>query len=118
MAGFAEGGAVSGPGTGTSDSIIARLSNGKFVVRAKAVAKYGVGLLNGLNSMSFPSSRLPAFADGGLVGATAGGAGMSLVIGGKAFETSASKSTVDDLRRHTRHKGLARPIGNARWQSR
>lgn len=33
---FAEGGKVNGPGTGTSDSIPARLSNGEFVMTAKA----------------------------------------------------------------------------------
>lgn len=33
-AGMASGGPVSGPGTGTSDSILARLSNGEFVIRA------------------------------------------------------------------------------------
>jgi Ca2+-binding EF-hand superfamily protein len=35
---FAEGGWVNGPGTGTSDSINAMLSNGEFVVRADAAA--------------------------------------------------------------------------------
>jgi len=33
---FASGGLVSGPGTGTSDSITARVSNGEFVTRATA----------------------------------------------------------------------------------
>ena len=36
---FATGGYVSGAGTGTSDSITARLSDGEFVVNAKATAK-------------------------------------------------------------------------------
>ena len=35
----ATGGYVSGPGTGTSDSIPAWLSNGEYVVKAAAVAK-------------------------------------------------------------------------------
>lgn len=60
--GYASGGAVRGPGTGTSDSIFARLSNGEFVMRAAAVRRYGVGMMHALNSM-----RLPKFADGGLV---------------------------------------------------
>lgn len=38
---FARGGAVKGPGTGTSDSIPAMLSNGEYVLRAKAVQKIG-----------------------------------------------------------------------------
>lgn len=42
-------GRVSGPGTSTSDSIPAMLSAGEYVVRAAAVRKYGVGLLEALN---------------------------------------------------------------------
>lgn len=37
-AGYATGGYVTGPGTGTSDSINARLSNGEYVINAKATA--------------------------------------------------------------------------------
>lgn len=37
------GGAINGPGTGTSDSIPARLSDGEFVMTAKAVRGAGKG---------------------------------------------------------------------------
>jgi tape measure domain-containing protein len=37
---FATGGYVSGPGTGTSDSIPAMISNGEFVVNASATSKF------------------------------------------------------------------------------
>jgi hypothetical protein len=47
---FASGGYVSGPGTGTSDSIAARLSNGEFVMSAAAVRRIGVDSLDRLNS--------------------------------------------------------------------
>lgn len=60
--GFASGGYVSGPGTATSDSIPARLSNGEFVLRADAVRQYGANFLNMLNNL-----RLPKFAMGGMV---------------------------------------------------
>jgi len=50
---FADGGHVRGPGTGKSDSIPAWLSNGEYVLRASAVAKYGTGLLDQMNSMRF-----------------------------------------------------------------
>ncbi|MCW1938082.1 hypothetical protein OMD46_20285 [Pseudomonas sp. MDMC_285] len=60
--GYADGGLIRGPGTGTSDSILARLSNGEFVMRADAVRHYGSALLQRLNSR-----QLPRFADGGLV---------------------------------------------------
>ena len=62
--GFASGGHVSGPGTGTSDSIPARLSDGEFVVRASATKKHG-RLLEAINA-----DRVPAFASGGMVSPT------------------------------------------------
>ena len=45
---FATGGYVSGPGTGTSDSINARLSNGESVINARSTAMFGP-LLSSLN---------------------------------------------------------------------
>ncbi|WP_232111749.1 tape measure protein [Pseudomonas guariconensis] len=49
MVGFANGGYVSGPGTGRSDSIPARLSNGEFVVNASATRR-NRQLLEAINS--------------------------------------------------------------------
>lgn len=57
---YATGGAVEGAGTGTSDSILARLSNGEFVMRASAVRYWGEDFLADLNGMRSP--RL-AFAE-------------------------------------------------------
>ncbi|HET6876034.1 MAG TPA: hypothetical protein VFH38_00740, partial [Jatrophihabitans sp.] len=51
----ATGGHITGPGTGTSDSIPARLSNGEYVIRASAVKRYGVGLFDALNAERFAS---------------------------------------------------------------
>jgi hypothetical protein len=62
----AEGGHILGPGTSTSDSIPAYLSNGEFVIKAAAVARYGPGLFDALNGL-----RVPRFAQGGLVGSHA-----------------------------------------------
>ena len=45
----ASGGYISGPGTGTSDSIPTMLSNGEYVVRAKSVSAYGLDFMNALN---------------------------------------------------------------------
>ncbi len=50
---YSTGGFVSGPGSSTSDSIAARLSNGEYVVRASAVKHYGVDFMNALNSQAF-----------------------------------------------------------------
>jgi hypothetical protein len=75
-AGFATGGYVAGPGSSTSDSIPARLSNGEYVMQAAAVRKYGVGFMSAINGMRTPSSTsVPRFAEGGMVG---GGGDMSV----------------------------------------
>lgn len=62
---LADGGYVSGPGTGRSDSIPARLSHGEFVVNARATSQH-LDLLAAINA-----GRLPGFSDGGLVTAPA-----------------------------------------------
>lgn len=64
--GFSTGGHVRGPGTGTSDSIPARLSDGEFVVNAQATARHRA-LLEQINSGS-----VVGFSEGGLVGASSG----------------------------------------------
>lgn len=56
----AAGGYITGPGTGTSDSIPAWLSNGEYVMRAAAVRKYGLGFMHRINQNRY--------AGGGLVG--------------------------------------------------
>jgi lambda family phage tail tape measure protein len=60
--GYATGGYISGPGTGTSDSIIARLSNGEYVMTAAAVSTYGTDMLDRMNNL-----QIPQFASGGAV---------------------------------------------------
>lgn len=67
----ATGGYISGPGTATSDSIPARLSNGEFVQRAAATSYYGPRFMHALNNMAIPKEALPHFAEGGQVGGTA-----------------------------------------------
>ena len=52
-ASLASGGHIQGPGTSTSDSIPARLSDGEYVVRANAVDHYGVSMMNAINSRKF-----------------------------------------------------------------
>ena len=49
----ADGGKVSGPGTGTSDSIPAYLSNGEYVIKEAAVNKYGVPFFDAINAQKF-----------------------------------------------------------------
>lgn len=81
---FATGGAVAGPGTGTSDSIPAMLSNGEYVLNAQAVDRLGVPFLNGLNT-----GRLRGFASGGLVG-SGGAYNRPASVGSSSSSTSNS----------------------------
>ncbi|QDM27563.1 hypothetical protein FNL56_16620 [Tardiphaga sp. vice304] len=73
--GHAAGGMISGPGTGTSDTIPARLSAGEFVVKASETAKHRA-LLEAING-----GRIPKFADGGVVAAPE--AGSAPIVGGQ-----------------------------------
>lgn len=57
---LASGGTVKGKGSGTSDSILARLSNGEYVINARSAAQYRP-MLDAINSA-------PRFAKGGSVG--------------------------------------------------
>ncbi|VEW13564.1 tape measure domain [Brevibacterium casei] len=65
----ASGGAISGPGTGTSDSIIARLSNGEHVLTAEEVRKLGGQSEVYRLRDAIMSGSLPEFAKGGAVAA-------------------------------------------------
>lgn len=69
--GKADGGYISGPGTSTSDSIAARLSNGEYVVKASAVKRVGVGFLNMINGITSHNGS-HRYADGGPVTSTVG----------------------------------------------
>lgn len=96
-AAFNAGGHVRGPGGSTSDSIPAMLSNGEFVMRTRAVAKYGLGVMRALNNGAL-KLQAPAFANGGLVQAmpiqrfASGGAVakanrvLNLTVGGETFQ--------------------------------
>jgi hypothetical protein len=106
---MARGGPVVGPGTATSDSILARLSRGEFVVRAAAVQRYGTGVFNALNQMRVPKPI--GFAAGGLVDQLSGalnGALMSpfampqpalaVAGGGSTLNLTIGTETFDGLR--------------------
>jgi len=76
----ATGGYISGPGTGTSDSIPAMLSNGEYVIRSAAVNMIGRPALDALNA-----GRVPEFSGGGSVddtiaAATGGGDSITLQV--------------------------------------
>ncbi|MEV5957305.1 phage tail protein [Streptomyces sp. NPDC051987] len=68
---FPDGGYVQGPGSGTSDSIlgfmgsgaVAAVSNTEYVVKAAAVRKYGVKMMDAINEGRLPVAHL---AKGGM----------------------------------------------------
>ena len=64
--GFASGGAVVGPGTATSDSILARVSNGEWVLTGGQVRALG-----GFRGVQSLVNSLPRFATGGGVDVSA-----------------------------------------------
>ncbi len=92
-AGYATGGYVRGPGTGTSDSIPAWLSNREGVINAEATQHYGGRrFIDSLNSMSFTGFGAPA--DVIEVSSSGTGRPMSFVMPGVG---SASGRVDDDF---------------------
>ena len=98
---FATGGYISGPGTGTSDSIPALLSNGEYVIRAAAVRKLGKNALDLLNR----GIHIPRFADGGMVGTVSSLdtgprnlGSLDINLGGDVFQVFADAGQADGIR--------------------
>jgi TP901 family phage tail tape measure protein len=71
---FANGGFVSGEGTGTSDSIAAMVSNGEAIIPADKAKKYAP-LISGIIA-----GKIPGFARG------------TVSVGGSAYETRSTRS--------------------------
>ena len=103
--GFATGGLIRGPGTGTSDSILMYGSNGEYMIKAAAVRKLGLPILNMLNQGILPPN-IPRFADGGLIGAASNmqPAGpqnlgtLDISLGGETFQVFTNTPQADQLR--------------------
>jgi hypothetical protein len=112
--GFALGGPVSGPGTGTSDSILAMLSNGEFVVRADGSNLWG----------ALRHFRVPGFAGGGLVAAGASSVGrasasrtLNLTIDGHKFHgLSAPENVAQSLERFSVFRQVTSGGQAPRWK--
>ncbi|MCA1839825.1 MAG: LysM peptidoglycan-binding domain-containing protein, partial [Actinobacteria bacterium] len=76
MRSYKSAGPVVGPGSGLSDSILARISNGEFIIRASMVKKYGPEMLAAINNgaynpikmMKHWGWKLPGFWGGGYAG--------------------------------------------------
>ena len=69
---FGVGGLVTGPGSGTSDSILAWLSNGEAVTRARAVDYWGLAMMRAINGSDITGVRAALAAKGLAAGGVAG----------------------------------------------
>lgn len=103
----AKGGPVRGPGTGTSDSIPAMLSNGEFVVNSEAAGAYGP-LLQAINAgrMGAVPMSVPAASAGTRQSAPA----MSMKPSPIEIVIRSGGTKIDDLiveiiRRSVKHRG-------------
>jgi len=83
----AAGGLISGPGTWTSDSIPAMLSNGEYITKAASVAKYGVSFMNSINNGSYRPS-IPNMA-----GASSLALANSGTVGGSVYNITVNAQT-------------------------
>tara|TARA_R100000541_G_scaffold301_30_gene1715 strand:- start:6448 stop:8574 length:2127 start_codon:yes stop_codon:yes gene_type:complete len=106
--GFATGGYISGPGSGTSDSIPALLSNGEYVIRAAAVRKLGKGYLDLINH-GLPVQR---FAEGGAVETISSLdtsprnlGSLDINLGGETFQVFTDPGQTDQIRMAARKFG-------------
>jgi ribosomal protein L9 len=93
------GGLLHGAGHGTSDSINAMLSNGEYVVNAESTKKF-FPLIQAINS-----GKLPAFAEGGLIGASPTPTSVDLIkpVAGDTGSTQHfTISVTGDVSRQTR----------------
>jgi len=105
--GFAGGGEIIGPGTGTSDSMVIGASNGEYMIQSAAVRKYGVHLLDNINTM-----RLPKYAEGGLIGTSSEGSSsgstLNLSLDGQNYALNGQADTIADLASAVRKANLKR----------
>jgi hypothetical protein len=95
---FPDGGYIRGPGSGTSDSILAlmgsgamaHVSNTEYVVRAAAVKKYGVSFLDAVNRGVL---NIKSLASGGTTGADVAN-GLAVGMVGSASRVNAAARTM------------------------
>lgn len=103
---FATGGKVTGAGTGTSDSIPAWLSNGEFVINAKATSR-NEPLLRAINSGVQPTVILPSSYGGDAVQSAE--QGKSLV---EAIENLQPVVAIEDINDGQARVKIIQNLGN------
>jgi TP901 family phage tail tape measure protein len=134
----ADGGKVYGPGSSRSDSVLAKLSRGEYVIKADSVKKFGTSFFNAINSGVLPAIK--GFADGGMVSAidnalggfainpelslqpamaaspSKAGRPLNLILpGGEVVKTYTDEDTADRLQRNMRRAHIARSGNLPEW---
>lgn len=94
--GYADGGAVYGPGTGTSDSITARLSNNEHVLTAREVQMMGGHDQVYRFRAAVRNGDIPAYAGGGAVGAVMAPARQLMSLSGSSDLSSEALDRLTD----------------------
>jgi TP901 family phage tail tape measure protein len=105
--GFNSGGYISGPGTPTSDSIPAMLSDGEYVIRASSVDKFGTGFLDSVNDGQLPGYRL-----GGLI-RDGGGSKRSSIPAKTKAQIEAEERRRQSILETERRRDAARSAANS-----
>jgi hypothetical protein len=101
---YQPGGRVSGPGTGTSDSIPAMLSNGEYVIRASSVQAIGTPMLDSINRMAMgglaTTYNIPTKSLGvsPMMGYNKGGSVHHYEVGGLVINTQPGQSEMEIAR--------------------
>ncbi len=104
---MAGGGQVRGPGTSRSDSIPTMLSDGEFVVNARATAQ-NRSLLEAVNS-----GKAPALNTGSVGGSSSASGGRSLSIGDINVNVQSTGSSGDPQKDNDNAKNMGKEVGKA-----
>ena len=100
----ATGGFITGPGTSTSDSILARLSSGEFVQNAASVSKYGVSFMNSINNGTY-RPNIPSMAGANSLPTASGAIGgesvynINVNVNSNADANDIAKTVMDTIKR-------------------
>jgi len=119
----AYGGYISGPGTPTSDSIPAMLSNGEYVINAKAVQNAGVPMLDNINRMAsggmvkynvpkMSSGGNVRYADGGLASSSSSMYNINVQLNGTNLTADEVAASIHkEMRLREMAAGINRKVG-------
>ncbi|MFI6347251.1 hypothetical protein [Streptomyces sp. NPDC050560] len=111
IGGPSPGGLIQGPGTSTSDSIPIWASNNEYMVKAAAVAKYGVKFMDDLNAGRVPLGRPAAGRAAASASSAAAAAGTAVTYN---VYPRASVISASDLQLITRQEEARQRVGRPR----